>query len=37
MACGMYFLKLLDQRGVFAARDVRVLDIGTQNLLSATD
>ncbi|MFA5026824.1 MAG: hypothetical protein WC713_03045, partial [Candidatus Methylomirabilota bacterium] len=37
MACGMYFLKLLDQRGVFAARNVRVLDIGTQNLLSATD
>jgi len=37
MACGMYFLKLLDQRGVFFAKNVRVLDIGTQNLLSATD
>lgn len=36
MACGMYYLNYLANRGVFLAGKARVFDVGSQNLLVAS-
>lgn len=36
MACGMYYLKYLSEKGVFLEGKARVFDVGSQNLLVAS-